>query len=180
MINLILIFSNIVFAAPSINFDGAYSKPCQKYETVSSSEQLQITDQSWIRSYQLFSDSECAAPSVQTDYSYKVLRTYQMIDMTVLKVQMTAMTESVAEKFNQTNYCGFTDWSVGQSKDVSGVKCGAVAMSSVGSMVYSVLYGEKDSTRKGRIFLGMPSESADGSTEFKRYYVIDPTSFIEN
>lgn len=88
-------------------------------------------------------------------------------DPTILNVDtvLQSLTETVLDQptailFNKIEHCGFTDWTVGQEKDVTGLDCGAKK----GETVYSVVKITGD-----QLQLGESDAVNDGTTPERRH-----------
>lgn len=116
---------------------------------------------------------------------------YVNIDSTLGTYEVTPASTTVANSFNTSNFCGFSDWAMNIAKSIVGRACGTATMPSVGAIEYSVLRknftdftvsipGFTDQNfYNGDMMLGTSSPGFEGTTPSTRHEVTNGNiSFI--
>jgi hypothetical protein len=102
-----------------------------------------------------YSDRECNVLGFEIAQSGTYERSGEDFDHTLTSIVMTLQSEDVVKHSNQTLFCGYSDWKIGESRDISGRRCGPFAMPIVGKKSFDLLR-LKDG---GLTFGGFPREN---------------------
>ncbi len=90
-------------------------------------------------------------------------------EITLLGGSLVAYTDAAAAKFNQMNYCGFSDWEKDAVKDISDQVCDDEVRASVGLVYYTVVKIDGD-----KLYLGEGDDKEyDMTTPAKRSRILD-------
>jgi hypothetical protein len=98
-----------------------------------------------------------------TDASSKLSQNAHNLDLVVLRMDTTAVSESVAQDFIRTRYCNIAQWKRGFRRSILGQPCFDLQPLEAGGMVFDILKVDD-----GKIFLGEKSFLSDGSSPKKR------------
>lgn len=124
-----------------------------------------------------FADSQCATQS----FAAEVKATYQdgahsitvpdatEVDETVTSIGLVFYAPNLIATLNEMKLCGYSDWAVGQMKDVTGKTCNNQEMPKQGDRSYDIYEILSDKT----LVTGMVTKDYDGSTPEKRPQALD-------
>src|SRR5262249_23702257 len=96
---------------------------------------------------QTYTGSSCATGNTVSRFSFTGFDgapvsvdqgTAIQLDLTVVRVERAPLDASLAAVFNADRYCGFTDWTMNQFKDVTGLICGNLPVARAGSKRYDL------------------------------------------
>lgn len=123
---------------------GTYSSGCQTLGPTLSFLSESVVDQTDMEFTSMnFEDNACAQPRLKyyTKNSYvdvgasSVVTDARNINVTQNKVYMTPMSAQAVTDLNGWNECGFSDWTINVTKDVSATSC---QEPSVGTITYTI------------------------------------------
>jgi len=132
--------------------EGTWVSSC--YQTSYSSELYDIqsitfTGSAFISKWETHSDSSCTTDFATWTDTYSSFSigdettidngsTVRKISMKVDSFEALMQTEVAATKYNEFEYCGYTDWAINTTKDYTGRTCGDDEMWSANTSVYGV------------------------------------------
>ncbi len=106
-----------------------------------------------------YSDEKCTNIVGNEHYkgSYVVAQASQQdlrnIDILVDSVTLTPSSEAFVQQFNGQSYCGFDDWELDKSKDVTGKNCDSETYYAKGTWLFGVVRLAQDpKTKKSQLF----------------------------
>lgn len=149
---------------------------------------IQFTGSNYSEALFIFTDNTCSTLSyvIESTGSYVVTPdpasfgmsfTDGKIDKTVSTYAITPQSVAAANSMNSGHRCGYNDWAVGITKDVTGLICGE-GMRTIGSTEYDI-YSYSFTTslwgNAGDMMFGLMDSSLDGTSSAKR-----PTTFNGN
>lgn len=139
---------------------------------------LQIVSGSYAASITLYSDSSCATAAVKIDQTgtyaaSEVSLGSGTIDWTMGTYDVTPLSSAQATSYNNSNFCGYSDWQANVIKSVLAQTCGSELMPSVGDVNYDIYKIEQTSfppfgIQAGDLEFGLTDSTYDGSTPAKR------------
>lgn len=178
-----VLLSVFVLADSPMVLDGKWKQECRI-----GTERLEtFTSNRAILSEKAFEDSLCSSPSIEIISSGSftlgnavlVPHDAREIDFLFDKVSAVLYSQVAVEKFNSSSMCGFTDWKIGQSKEITGLFCAfytgnPTPIPKSGEARYGVfrLIGN-------RLFFGKLSQEYDSRTPDKRPRVYNPYAFLK-
>jgi hypothetical protein len=126
------------------------------------------------RELQRFADASCAKSTLselqEMEGRYALKGTVPKLgagahhlDLVVLRLDTTAVSEAVAQEFIRTRYCNIAQWKRGLRRSILGQPCFDLQPLKAGGMVFDIVKVESD-----KLFLGLKSFLADGSSPKKR------------
>lgn len=89
---------------------------------------------------------------MRLDFAYEIGDTFgkgKAIDLIPKSVQWTLLTSEVVEYYNKNSGCGFSDWKLNQSKNVSGKQCANYQTPTVGQKLFDIYSVEDQVLRFG-------------------------------
>jgi hypothetical protein len=164
-----------------------YETGCIADGEKSSKEYLNFADKSFINVIENFSDLGCKTAEttsifeVSTQQGLKELLSKsgtQNIDAKLEKLSLTPKIPTLVSILNQEKVCGFSDWAINTSKDISGLTCGEGQEKNPakGSMIYTIVKVEGNNLSLG----DSDQESLkDGTTPEKRHAEFAKDVFIK-
>jgi len=197
LIGLILIFCIVACTKPEIITDessasdiegGTWLSGCgysgSYYEIRSSG----LSGGQFTQSATAFGASGCASPIIKMD----ITGTYVLggrlsetsgsfkIDYTLATFSLTPMDATVVTSYNTGSFCGFNDWALGVSKDVTGLTCNSSSIPSAGDMSYDIFQIYTTSIPsagivEGELNFGYYDASHDGTSDAQRPTSLDGT-----
>ncbi len=114
------------------DIQGTFTQPCQTFDTdtiqqslvfskAETNQKLQ-TNLTW--EIQAFEDEKCQISYLKISRQFDVVAlSSQSVKVKTTVLTYTAISEEVAESLNYINYCGYSDWTAGEVKDVTGRIC---------------------------------------------------------
>jgi hypothetical protein len=139
--------------------DGTWTGPCitsAQLDNVPATETLSVSGTTFTDTFQIYSDAGCS----QKLFAIAVLATISgdatdgTLDLQLTGMMVTPSTDSVAAKWNSTQYSGFSNWSTGSSNDVAksqGFTDGEMLYGSYSiqgaTLSHSASYGYTEATR---------------------------------
>lgn len=134
LFQMIFSFSTVLLAN---DIQGTYTQPCQTIDADTIQQSLNFTGTDLAKTIkkqasqtklaweiQAFEDEKCQISYLKISRKFDVVSlSSQSITVKTIQVTYTAISEEVAESMNFINYCGYSDWAIGQVKDVTGHIC---------------------------------------------------------
>lgn len=178
MLKIVLLFSQILFAAPQVtNINGEYVQACHLMDDDSLITNLSIKDAAWKFSHVAYEDEKCTKAYLVYELQYKVKAIDRAVDMTMIQASYVSLTDTVTESLNMISWCGFSDWKTNEAKVVSGKVCDEYKAPDEGEILYST-YQVKAQTPLN-IFMGTASSGLDGTTPETRYHQPERLPFVQ-
>lgn len=93
----------------------------------------------------------------------------EWIDFTYLNVSLSVSNSQAIQDLNSRKVCGFTDWTISDSKDITGLRCALFNVKKetqiphAGDLKYGIFKIEVD-----RLYYGQMTKENDGSTSERR------------
>ncbi|WP_413560436.1 hypothetical protein [Bdellovibrio sp. HCB209] len=172
MLKLVLLLSQIVFAAPqTLNINGNYTKACHLMDDDSLITNLTINDSRWTFSHVAYEDEKCTKAYLIYELQYKVKSSDRYIDMTTVQTSYTSLSNNVTESLNMINWCGFSDWKTNVAKVVTGQVCDEYKSPDEGEILYTTYQVKAQNPLL--IFMGTASSELDGKTPQTRYQMTE-------
>lgn len=159
---------------------GTWSTGCLAAGSASQIRTSSFSSGTYNHSINLYSGTTCsiAAAVLSEDGSYTV--SGSNLDKTLSQLTITLQSASAVTDYNTASMCGFNDWAIGVTKDVTGLSCAGEAIPSAGQVYYD-LYDIENmdipelGTQIGDLKFGYFDAAHDGTTPEKR-----PTSMDGN
>lgn len=71
-----------------------------------------------------FEDEKCQIPYLKISRQFDIIaKSSSSVTVKTIQVTYLAISDEIAESLNYINYCGYTDWTAGEPKDVTGRVC---------------------------------------------------------
>lgn len=152
---------------------------------------LTFSDTNVTATTQLFADSACATPNLVIVFegNYQIGQLFgpgREFDFTPSAVTFTLLNPDVVQYYNANSGCGFSDWKLNETRNVSGKLCPSVQMPTVGLPGYDIMSIDRGSLRFGVFPQGaLPSRPEERprvlspSIEYKNLAIPEDTSLEE-
>lgn len=160
----------------AIEVNGSWVENCAAYEDESGSEQWQINfnNSTYLWVMKTFSDQQCKTlTDIETEsgtYTFGRLLTIpegaQEIDFTIKKYEIVFYNQEEINELNSVKWCGYNDWTLGVSRDVTGKQCSEDEediMPNVGEKNYDIVKLDVNS-----LFFGANDDDHDGTSVDQR------------
>ncbi len=141
------------FSAPPVlaEIRGLYGSDCLNVAGLSAYKDLAFEQEQLTQVQTIFSDDACENAA----YNFKIKGPYQLdmsrgaLDYEIELVELTPLTEEIAEAFRDHHLCGLDDWELGVAKDVAGQDCGEQVLPPKQVKVYDRLMEDAEGIRLG-------------------------------
>lgn len=150
---------NVVEEIPT-NYVGLYKTDCIANTVLDLSHTVRTVDiqadGGFTRGEEYFSDDNCQQSALQLRVGGTVQEKgdlpedpkLDMLNFSVSDVYIKVNSEALKDTLNSTNFCGFSDWTVGQERDVSGADCSGFTIKK-GDVIQEVV-----DDREGTLYFG--------------------------
>jgi hypothetical protein len=158
---------------------GTYSTPCAASGPASSSFEVVVTANTMDFTNILYDDGACAQPRIKFSHQETYVDVAasgaqtgaRNINSTMGKLFYTPLTVAAATDSNGWVECGFSDWAVNVSKDVSATSCQGIPLN---TLTYTIARTANDQFEVG---MPDPNDVTQGSTENLRITTFIPFVF---
>lgn len=106
------------------DLQGHFTQPCQTIDADTIQQSLNFVEMQLTWEISAFEDEKCQTPYLKISRKFDVVAlSSQSVTVKTIQVTYAAVSEETAESLNYINYCGYTDWTAGEIKDVTGLVC---------------------------------------------------------
>jgi hypothetical protein len=116
--------------------------------------------------YEIFADSQCTQSLVNVQYFGAAAvstdpntTAYNNVNITYSDVQLTPLSQAVADSYNSSSECGFTNWQLNTAQSVFGQSCAGYTLPGAGSALFDIY-----SISGSNLYVGDQSTGAGDST----------------
>lgn len=162
-------------AAPG-PFEGTWVTACKPEQGQFSQSSVTASDNNLKQAGYSYFDAACTQKGIevvinstaQYGSSSLVVPGANEIDTIISTITLTAHDPRYIPYFNQTQLCGYSDWALGMTKDVTGKTCGQTKLPASGSAYYDIW-----ALQSGKLIAGKPSKQYPGTTKELRIRELD-------
>ena len=171
--------TSLAAATPDLT-GSVWRSPCAADEDGGSVvTEISFTDNMLIALTNNYSDIACrvATESFGSNSTYTLGQDTKVegavsIDLTLTALTIAPGSDKIANLLNQARYCGYSDWAIGQAKDVTGNSCVGDSPK-VGSQLFSILSVQIGADGKQILAFGDISRGKDGTSVELRPTTLD-------
>jgi hypothetical protein len=153
---------------------GLYGSDCLSIDGLSAKKDLLFKDKTLETVQTVYSDDVCDSPA----YDFSFVGSYALnpsvdangLDYSYTSIKLRPIDARVAVAFNEIALCGFSDWTMDESKEVAGSNCGGQKIPTTGTTVFDIVQESADSAY---VQLGQSNEIYDGLSAGKRPIDLD-------